>query len=159
MFGVFLWIVFIIGVISLIVVCVWDKKKINCGSTFLTTTISVICVLLISFSIIVGATYISAKEYYASPDNYYETLLQKQEIISKLKTYKEEIHNVLSGDVAIIDFTKQEELVKLNSQIKDYNYKIIKHRGYKESFWLPKLYNKDIANLELFTPIFNVQEE
>jgi hypothetical protein len=158
MFGVFLWIIFIIGVIGIIGFCIWEKNTINYNET-LNTVISVICGLLIVFSIVGGLVYTSNIEFYTSPENYYETLLQKQEIISKLETYNEEIHNVLSGDVAIIDFTKQEELIELNSQIEKYNYKIIKHRKYKESFWFSKLYNKEVANLELFAPIFNVQEE
>lgn len=158
MFGVFLWIVFIIGVIGVSGVGVWEKIKINYNET-LNVVVGVIGVLLICFSVIGGLIYTSNITFYPSPDNYYESLLQKQEIISKLETYNEEIHNVLSGDIAIIDFTKQEELIELNSQIEKYNYKIIKHRKYKESFWFSKLYNKEVANLELFAPIFNVQEE
>lgn len=159
MFGVFLWIVFIIGVIGIIGVYVWDKKQTTYNHKTPNVSISVISVLLIAFSVTGGIGYTINKEMYTSPDNYYDTLLQKQEITSKLETYNEEIHNVLSGDIAIIDFTKQEELIELNSQIEEYNYKIIKHRKYKESFWFSKLYNKDVANLELFTPIFNAQEE
>ena len=154
-----MWIVFAVGIIGIIGVCIWDKKQTTYNHKRLNVSISVISVLLIAISVTGGIVYTINKEMYTSPDNYYDTLLQKQEITSKLETYNTEIHNVLSGDVSIIDFTKQEELIELNSQIEKYNYKIIKHRGYKESFWFPKFYNKDIANLELFTPIFNVQEE
>ena len=159
MFGILLWIIFIIGVIGIVGVCVWESKQVNYNHEKLKLAISVICIILIGSSFVGALVYSTNMQQYTSPENYYETLLQKQEIISKLETYNTEIHNVLSGDVSIIDFTKQDELIELNSQIEKYNYKIIKHRGFKESFWLPKLYNKDIANLELFTPIFNVQEE
>lgn len=159
MFGIFLWIVFFIGVIGLIGLGVWDSKGSNPKYDGLWAFIGVISGLLVVFSIVSALIYNSNIVSYTSPENYYETLLQKQEIINKLEIYDEEIHNVLSGDVAIIDFTKQEELIGLNSQIEKYNYKIIKHQKFKESFWFSKLYNKNVANLELFSPIFNMTEE
>ena len=61
--------------------------------------------LKIAISVTGGIGYTTNKEMYTSPDNYYDTLLQKQEITSKLETYNTELHNVLSGDVSIIDFT------------------------------------------------------
>ena len=159
MFGIFMWIVFVLGVIGIAGVCIWDEKSTIYNHETLKGSICVISILLIVFSVVGGIIYIGNQAYYTSPDNYYDTLVQKQEITSKLETYNEEIHNVLSGDIAIIDFTKREELIELNSQIEKYNYKIIKHRKYKESFWFSKLYNKDVANLELLPAIFNVIEE
>ena len=116
MFGIFLGIVFAVGIIGIIGVCIWDKKQTTYNHKRLNVSISVISVLLIAISVTGGIGYTTNKEMYTSPDNYYDTLLQKQEITSKLETYNTEIHNVLSGDVSIIDFTKQEELIELNYQ-------------------------------------------
>lgn len=159
MFGSLMLITFLVSVVGLIGVIIWNVNKVNYGSEIIEVIISIVCGLLIIISVGGGIVYSTNVGIYSSPENYYETLLKKQEIISKLELYDKEIQNVLSGDTKVIDFTKQEALVELNSQIEDYNYKIIRHRGYKESFWLSEYYNKDIANLELFEVIFNSKEE
>lgn len=159
MFGNLMLIMFLVSVAGLIGVIIWNTSKVNYGSEIIENIIFIVCILLILISLAGGIIHSTNVGIYSSPENYYETLLEKQEIISKLELYDKEIQNVLSGDTKVIDFTKQEEIVKLNSQIEDYNYKIIKHRGYKESFWFSEYYNKDIANLELFEVIFNGKEE
>jgi hypothetical protein len=157
MLGVFLLIVLIVGIIGVCIYCtIYDSTF---GQSGLGVFICVCSIFAILLGILGGANYLSEVVEQTSPNNYYDMLENKHLIMVDLEVYKEEIHNVLSGNVELIDFNRKEQLIDLNSRIETFNHIVIKHQKYKESFWLYKLYNKDVANLELFPPIFNVIEE
>jgi hypothetical protein len=95
--------------------------------------------------------------YESSPENYIRTLQIKEVIEMELDTYKADINFYLSGNIEMIDFNKQNNLIDLNRKIENYNNKVLKHRNYKDSFWLKDFYNADIARLNTFKIIFNKQ--
>lgn len=95
----------------------------------------------------------------SSPNNYICTLQTKKVIEMELDKYETDINAYLSGNVDSINFSVNESLVELNQKIIDYNDKILKHKNYKDSFWLQDYYNADIARLNTFDVIFNKQEE
>ena len=62
MFGIFMWIVFAVGIIGIIGVCIWDKKQTTYNHKRLNVSISVISVLLIAISVTGGIGYTKNKE-------------------------------------------------------------------------------------------------
>lgn len=153
MLGYWLWGLFILGVLGIIVAFIWDNGFKKWEIFFWASMIFII------IAIAGGINYTANKEREASPNKYYETLKLKQTITSGLQIYEKEIINVQNGNVEHIDFNNESEIIKINDQIKEYNYTILKHRNYKNSYWLSELYNEDIAKLETFELIFNIQKE
>lgn len=157
MLGSFLLVGLIVSILMIIVFCLINEhtESILWGNI---SFVGFICFIIIGvFSFAGGVVYLGETSE-RTPHNYYNYLETKQTITEGLIEHKEEIDNVLKADVNNIEFTKSSELIELNNQINRYNEGILKHRKYKDSFWLHNLYNKNIADLKLFQPIFNRQE-
>lgn len=156
MFGVILLIVLVASIVATITFAILENKF---GLNNTQRIIHLCCITFIFVSIFIGMFYIGKKDVLTSPEYLYEMLETKQSIQVDLEVYEEEIHNVLSGNVEAIKFSKKDQLIKLNSRIERFNKNVTTQRHYKECFWFSEFYNKDVANLELFPSVFNALED
>ena len=90
----------------------------------------------------------------SSSSYYYDMLEQKTFIEEQMEIHKKEIEVLHTGEVDGVAFKNKNEMINLNNTIERYNFTILRHQEYKDSYWHSERYNEAVANLNTFEKIF-----